>query len=166
MNPRTESSILADAFESTRQLTRFYMSKLKGTDMFKEFYIDGQKLNSAYWIIAHLVWEENFLAVKALGGKPIETDWLEKFGFGSTMPTKEDVPPIEGVLSTWKVVHENSMNHLKIISDSEMDKENALGFSFAGSKSYRTVIHHLIRHEAMHTGHLSWICKLTGVETF
>jgi hypothetical protein len=46
-----------------------------------------------------------------------------------------------------------------------MEAENVLGFGFGGIKTNRMMVIHAIRHEAMHTGHLSWLCKINKVES-
>jgi hypothetical protein len=46
-----------------------------------------------------------------------------------------------------------------------LDKDNPAGFGFGGDNSYRMMIQHAIRHEAIHAGHLSWLCKLHGIQT-
>ncbi|GIV32777.1 MAG: hypothetical protein KatS3mg031_0312 [Chitinophagales bacterium] len=166
MSGKTEPQYLADAFESVRQLTRWYISKLKGVDLFHEFELEGKKLNCAYWIIAHLVWAENFLLLRALGGEAKTWPWLERFALGSAMPdNRSALPDIKTLLNAMKETHHASMLHVRGLSQEMLNRENPFGLAFGQDNSYRMMIHHAIRHEAMHTGHLSWLCKLYGLST-
>jgi len=165
MTTRTEANVLADAYESVRALTRWYLSKMKEVDMFKEFEVDDKKLNSAYWVMAHLVWAENFLLLRALGGKPVDLPWLDQFGISSTPVKRDTLPEVKHVLDEWKAVHVTAMTHVRSLPDDLLATDNPAGFGFAGDNSYRMMIQHAIRHEAMHTGHLSWLCKLYGIKT-
>lgn len=163
---RTEANILADSYESVRLLTKWYISKLKEADMHKEFVVEETKLNSACWIVAHLIWAENFLLLQALGGKAFEFPWLQKFGIGATPPeSKSDVPEVKQLLEAWKEVHPAAMLHVRSLPDEMLVKDNPMGIGFGGDNSHRMMIQHAIRHEAMHTGHLSLLCKLYGIKT-
>ncbi|MDZ4847200.1 MAG: DinB family protein [Chitinophagales bacterium] len=163
---RTEANILADNYESVRLLTKWYISKLKDVDMKKEFIVEGKSLNSAYWLVAHLIWAENFLLLQALGGKSTDIPWLEKFKIGSKLSElNKDVPEVKQLLEAWKEIHPAAMQHVRSLSDETLAKDNPMGFGFGGDNSHRMMIQHAIRHEAMHTGHLSWLCKLYGVGT-
>jgi hypothetical protein len=73
----TESRVLADAFQSVRNLTKMYLSKLEGLDIDKRFDINGKKLNSVRWLAGHIVWSEHYLLIEGLDGKPVEIPWLE-----------------------------------------------------------------------------------------
>ena len=165
MQQNLESNALAAVFQSTRELTRFYISKLKDTDPFHEFSVNDIKLNSAYWIVNHLIWAENYLLLESLEGPKMDLPWLNDFGFGSQIIVNKDMQPLKEVLNVMKQVHQLSINHIKTISADELEKPNAIGFGFGGENSKRMMIHHAIRHESLHTGHLSWICKLNGIKT-
>lgn len=163
---RTEAIALADTYESVRALTRWYFSKLKDVDMAKQFEVEGHKLNSAYWILAHLIWAENFLLIQALGGKPFEYSWLSKYAIGTPCPEHtQDLPGVKQLFDIWKEVHPAAMQHVRSLSDEILATNNPLDMGFGGDNSYRMMIQHAIRHEALHTGHLSWLCKLYGIGT-
>ena len=164
MTQKSEAQILAHCFENTRQLTRFYLSKLKDTDMRKEFEIEGTKLNSAYWLTGHLVWAEYFLVLKVLKGPKIDIPWIKRFGFGTPLEG-DDLPDLKEIFATWKNVHQLVMEHISSIKDEELDDENELGVAFGDDKTKRMIIHHVIRHEAAHAGHLGWVAKLNEVHT-
>ena len=163
---KTEANFLADAFESTRQLSKWYLSKLKDVDMRLQFTSNGITLNSAYWLVGHLVWAENFLLLKCLGGKPIEAPWLEEFALGSKLTDDEKrLPEVKEILDKWKEVHAAAMQHVRSLPDEILSQDNPLGMGFGGDNSYRMILHHAIRHEGIHAGQLSWLCKLHHVQT-
>jgi hypothetical protein len=103
------------------------------------------------------------LILQSTGGEALNIDWLEKVTLGSPHDTSL-LPDTKEVLTTLKNVHEISMNHLATLSNATLDEPNLTGISF-GSDTIRCIIQHAIRHEATHAGHLSWICKLNGINT-
>ena len=166
MSQKTEAHVLADTFENTRALTRWYISKLKDVDMKQEFEVNGKKLNSAYWILLHLVWSENFLLLQCLDGKGFEIPWFEHVSIGKKLSMQTaGLPEVKEVLNVWKDVHATAMQHVRGLSDETLEKENHFVVGFAGDSSKRMAIHHAIRHEGLHIGQLAWLCKLYGIET-
>lgn len=162
---RSEGIILADVMDKTRQLSLFYFSQLKGKDLYKTFQSEEVELNSAFWIFAHLTVTENFLLLRSTGGELIKFSWAKQFGIGSTVPTREECPPLQEVLETSREVHERAINHLRTLSDEALKKPTTTGVTFGGEDSIRSIIMHAIRHEGAHAGHLGWLCKLHGVKT-
>jgi len=163
MSHRTEAEILADTLDFTRGLNKWYLSLLKGTDMKHQFELNGIKLNSPLWIVAHLAWAENFLILQSTGGKPFEYGWLQHFTLGAT-PDESQLPELKEALDAMKAIHEVSLAHIKTLTDAQLDEPTLTGVNF-GVDSKRRVIQHAIRHEGTHSGHLGWICKLQGVRT-
>ncbi len=163
---KTESQILAEVLESTRFITRFYLSQLKGTNQFNEFEVEGRKLNSWYWILGHLTWSENLLGLKLLNGPAFEVDWLPGFKIGNPLAErKEGLPDLKELFALHKDVHLATIEHINSLPDEELNEDNESGVSFDGDASKRQIIHHVIRHESIHTGQLGWLCKLFGIET-
>ena len=166
MAGKTEGQILAEVLDNTRQLTRWYISLLKGYDPFKQFVVDGKQLNSAYWLIGHLAWTQNNMLLKTTGGKAMDIPWEKHFGFGKALDKDaEGLPGIKEILDTLKELQQRSVDHLRQITPEELDEPNPGGIAFGGDSSKRMMVHHVIRHEGVHAGHLSWICKLHGVKT-
>jgi len=163
MSQRTEAEILADTLDFTRGLNKWYLSLLKGTDMKHRFELNGPKLNSPLWIVAHLAWSENFLILKSTGGKPLEYAWLQHFTLGAT-PDENQLPELKEALDALKAIHEASLAHIRKLTDARLDESTLTGVNF-GVDSKRRVIQHAIRHEGTHSGHLGWICKLQGVKS-
>jgi uncharacterized damage-inducible protein DinB len=160
----TESKILADVFQSVRNLTNFYISQFKDLNVFERLEFKGRKFNSAYWIIGHLVWSEHSLIIEGLGGQPMKIPWLEKFQIGSKPENLYTSPSYEEILQTLEKVHSNAINLIQSLSDEELDQPNLIEATFGGKNTKRAVVIHAIRHEPMHTGQLSWILKTHDIE--
>ncbi len=160
-----EAMVLSDTFQKTRDLTRWYLSLLKNSDPLKQWEVNGQRLNSIIWLASHITWAENFLILKGTGGRLVELDWIEHYNISSKGDLHHAEHNMKTVMEAMKEVHEKAMAQLLTITDEDMDTENALGFGFGGIKTKRIIVQHAIRHEAMHTGHLSWLCKINKVET-
>ena len=161
----SEAVLLADTFQKVRDLTKWYFSLLKDADPYMQWETNGKKLNSAAWLAGHLVWSEDFLIVKATGGKGADIPWLEHYKIGAEGSLHEEKPDMKTLLTALKAVHENATSHLLSLSNENLSEDNPLGFGFGGVKTKRMMIQHAIRHEAMHAGHLSWLCKINGVES-
>ncbi len=166
MQNKSEASVLLSVYENVRGLTKFFISKLGDTDINQVFEINGIKLNSIHWLIAHLAWTENELILKAVGNDDINLPWLEEYGFGSVPAEIKTVPDFESLLKVLDSIHERAVKILSALSAEDLDSDNHLDFSFAGSKCKRNLIMHAIRHEPMHVGQLTWAMKLSGNKTF
>jgi len=161
----TEAAVLANVMDKTRQLTGMYLNLLKDTDMHKVFEIDGKKLNSAFWLMAHLSVTENFLLLRSIGGENVKIPWARQFGLGSVPPAEADCPPLDEIKAVFNDIHQKSIKHVATLESSSLDADNLIGFEFLGEKTVRSNIIHAIRHEGTHAGHLSWLCKLNGIKT-
>lgn len=164
MSTPTEAQVLAQVVDRTRQYTRFYAGLLKGQDMHRVFHCEGQPLNTAYWLVAHLATSQNGLLLRATGGPFEKFSWAKHFTLGTGGLPPEQCPPFEEVWATFKAVHERVMQHLPSLSAEQLDAPNITGLDAIGA-TVRDVITHAARHEALHTGHLSWLCKLYGLRT-
>jgi uncharacterized damage-inducible protein DinB len=165
MTKKSEAQILADAYEFSRGLTKYYFSKLDGLDLNQNLEINGKKMNSPHWIAAHLVWTEHFLLIEGLGAPgEFNIPWLEQYGFGSDPEKITDKPEYDEILKKLEEVHEAAMKHLKSLTDEQLEEPNGINANFGGVNNKRNVIKHAIRHEPMHTGQISWILKANGVK--
>lgn len=160
-----ESSTLAGVMDKTRQITLLYLDKLKETDLHHVFEINGNRLNSAFWIMAHLPVTQNYLMLRATGGEHVKIPWARQFGQGSTPPIPSEFPSLDEVKGVMKEVHEKSLAHVRGLAPGILEQPNLAGFEFPGVKTVRDVIVHAIRHEGTHAGHLGWLCKLHGIKT-
>jgi uncharacterized damage-inducible protein DinB len=160
-----EARVLHDTFKKTRDLTKWYLSLLKNVAPEEELNFNGIKLNSIYWLGAHLVWAENFLIVTTTGGTAVNLPWLGHYKLGCDGTLHEGHGNFKSVLDDWKQVHENAMQHLLSITNEQMHQPNPLGLSFGADNTNRMMIMHAIRHESTHVGQLGWLCKLHGIQT-
>lgn len=166
MQNKSEASVLLSVYENVRGLTKFFISNLGDTDINQVFEINGIRLNSIHWLIAHLAWTENELILKAVGNDDINLPWLEEYGFGTVPAEIKTSPDFETLLKALDSTHEKAVKILSTLSEEELDRDNHLDISFAGSKCKRNLIMHAIRHEPMHIGQLTWAMKLSGKKTF
>ena len=162
---QNESIILWDTFQKVRDLTKWYFSLLKEVDGRQEWEVNGEKLNSPLWMASHLVWAENFLTIVGTGGEGLDLAWLDHYRLGGDGSIHDEKHDMRTALEALKQVHEKAAMHVASLSDEKLDAPNALGFGFGGLKTNRILIQHAVRHEAMHTGHLSWLCKINKVKT-
>ena len=160
---RTEGQVLADVLEKVRELSNKFIAPFKDLDLNKPLSIDGTKFNTAYWIVAHLVWAEHFIIIKGVAGENMNIDWLDDFCFGSNPDEIKNRPAYEIILAKLDEVHAKSIDIIRNLNDEELDAENHIGAAFGASKSKRNLIMHAIRHEPMHIGQLSWILKTNGI---
>ncbi len=162
----TTAQVLADQMDTTRELTRWYLSKLKETDPMKQFEVEGKKLNNWYWVVAHVAWAQHYLVINGTGGTPLpEFEDLAAFSIGNSFTTNHAKWDVKELVDVFKKVHNYSTEHLRSLSDEQLVLDNHLGFSFSNDMSQKAIIMHAIRHEGTHTGHLGLLCKLFEVKT-
>lgn len=168
MDPKTELATLRNMMDATRQLAHFALKKLAGkeTDFQKRFEMEGRKMNSVYWTVAHLAWGENNLILRSTGGPNPELPWLKMFGMGKSADEGENCGvPYADIYAGFKKVHHLSMDHLATLDPANLDAENKLQWEVLGAKTMRNTIMHHIRHENNHIGQLLWLVNLHGVKT-
>ena len=164
--PRTETHILADMMDNTRNLTRFYISNLKNVDPYTPIEFGGKTFNSIYWLTAHLIWAEDNLIVAGTGAPSVAPEWIKHYHLGADGSLHTGHSDYKSLLTDMKRVHEEAMNYLKNLDDSILDKDNAFNLHFGdGDISNRFIIMHAIRHEGTHIGNLAWMCKMNEVKT-
>jgi hypothetical protein len=162
----TELSTLREIIQRSRELANYYIHKTKDKDVKKRFEADGKKLNSIYWLVAHMTWGQNNLVLRSTGGPNPELPWLKFFGIGKDAEEGEqNGPSYEEVLAGFQKVHELSMAHLENLDPALLDAENKLNYEVMGAKTMRATLIHHIRHEGIHTGHLSVNASLHQVKT-
>ena len=161
-----ELSTIREIIHRTRELAHFYLKKMDGVDVKKQFECEGKKLNSVYWLVAHMAWAENNLIIRSTGGPNPELKWLKLFALGK--PADEGHmggPSWEEVYAGFKKVHELSMAHLEQLDPALLDSTNKIDWEIMGSKTMRATLVHHIRHENNHVGQLGWLAKLHGAKT-
>jgi len=165
MSNMSESIVLANVMDKTREITLRYLDLLQGGDMYKVFESEGKPLNSAVWIMSHLPVTQNFLMLRSTGAEHVKIPWARLVGLGSTPPEKDQYPPLDEIRSVMNEVHAKSLAHVRTLDADQLNQPNTSGFNFMGIHTFRDVIIHTIRHEGTHTGHLGWLCKLQGIKT-
>lgn len=159
------NSILAEIVDNTRDLAHFYIAKFDENNWFNEPEINGKKLNSFAWNLCHIAWAQNFLILQACSDKAITVDWFNSFAINTIPPARDKYPAIEDIKKVLNQVHVISMDVLNSISTQELQKQNNTQLLFKKGNSKLHIINHHIRHEAMHIGHLSTLCKIFDVKT-
>lgn len=162
---KTETQTLVEMLEMSRGLTKYYLKKLEGKDIYKVFEVEGKELNSILWLIAHLTVSENWLLLVCTGGEKVSIPWARQFGLGSTIPVKEDYPPVDEIMSKFEEVHKACINYVSSLSDEDLQKPTTNGVTLGGEDTVSSIIKHAVRHEGSHAGHLGWLCKLFDVKT-
>jgi uncharacterized damage-inducible protein DinB len=162
---KNESAVLWDTFQKTRDLTKWYFSLLKEADPLKRWEVNGAQLNSILWLASHLAWAENFIAFKGTCGKGVDIAWLDHYKLGADGSLHNEAHTMRAALDAIKTVHEQTGAHVLTLTDEQLEAGNAYGMGFGGLSNNRILLQHLIRHEAMHTGHLSWLAKFNKVES-
>lgn len=161
----TETELLALAIDRTRGYARYYLSHLKDVDPHRVFELNGVRSNTAFWIVAHMTVSQNGLLLISTGGPFEKFSWAKHFQLGGTPPTRELCPPFDEVRAMFKQVHEKALAHVATLTTEQLDAPHHGKVSVAGIVTVRDSIIHHLRHENLHTGHLSWLCKLHGVKT-
>jgi hypothetical protein len=162
---RDKTEVLVEAIEEVRNLTLFYLSRLNGTDYFREFEMEGQRFNSTAWTIAHLTWAEDFLILRAITGEGSGLKWTDQFRIGAPRPELNLYPSFEEIFNGFSEVHLKSMDVLMGMIDEDLEKTNKINLKFQKGDNVKVCLMHHLRHEASHGGHLSWLCKLNGIKT-
>ena len=161
---KTEAQTLAEMMSQTRKLGKFYIGKLKGVDPLKEFEVEGKKLNCVLWTLAHMTWAEDALLLKTLDGPSPNIPWLGRFRTATDSSLKTDWPALDEVMRCMEQVHDVSLKFISSFDDSVLNEPAYIEVTDWNTDK-RHVIMHAIRHEGVHIGHLSWLCKLHGIKT-
>lgn len=162
---KSEAQIIAELLDNARDLTNYYLEKLKDKDKHKVFEANGKKLNNVIWLIAHITVSENWLVFVCTGHEHVKIPWARQFGLGSTIPSKSESPPFNEVLDYYNKVHLKAIDYINSLTSEDLNKPTINGVKFGGEDSVRAILKHAIRHETTHTGHLSWLCKLFDEKT-
>jgi hypothetical protein len=161
---KQESHVLSEVFNSTRGLTKYFISQLDKDKLENRHKLDTVELNSAYWIISHLVWAEYTLALRSLNGPVLDIPWINHYRIGSEGTLLDDRPAFGELMAIFDQVHDLAQEHIRSLTTEQLDEVITLE-NIGWEATVRRTIHHAIRHEGSHIGHLSWICKLDGIKT-
>jgi hypothetical protein len=162
MSHPSEPQILASVLDNTRALTLFYLQQVEDVDKSRSFTVGDFQTNSIHWIIAHLAWAEDALILRGVGDQGISVPWFELFRFGLPRPPLDKYPPFSETLEVLQRVHQTALNFLNSLPREALDQPNKFGRKILGQDSNRILIHHCIRHEGCHAGHLGWLVRMHG----
>ena len=161
---KTEAQILAEVLSQTRKLGKFYIGKLKDVDPLKEFEVEGKKLNCVLWTLAHMTWAENELLLETLSGPAMNIPWFSDFRSFTDSSSKTDWPALDEVMNCMEEVHNSALKFISSLDDSVLNEAIYITI-LDWNTDKRHAIMHAIRHDGLHIGHLTWLCKLHGIKT-
>lgn len=155
--------LLCDALDNQRGLTKWYLRKIPQEMLAERIDVNGTKLNSPLWLVAHLIWTDYNIGMLPLGYGKEPEKWINAVGFGSTGEMPTDAPSIEDIFSKFDEVHQEKLAFLKTLNDAVLDQ--AFAITSLGFKNNYYALLHLLRHEGVHTGGIATFCKLKGIKT-
>jgi hypothetical protein len=88
--------------------------------------------------------------------------WFELFRLGAPQPPINTFPPFEETLRVLHQVHQATLSFLHTLPPEGLDQQNKFGRKIMGQDSNRILIHHCLRHEGCHAGHLGWLLRMHG----
>lgn len=154
---------IKDSIVWAQGLANWYFKLLKDVDVYHQFEVNEQKLNSVYWLAAHLACSENELVLKGIFAPSHSANWLSKFDYGQVYTN--DGPPWNEVKQVAREIHQMSLAAIDNLTDADLEKENGSGVGFGEKPTIRLTLIHHARHVATHCGQLGWIAKLNGIKT-
>ena len=161
----TESTFLADMMRHAHFMTQSHMRTLETVDMHMRFSAGDKELNSAYWLFAHMTVSQNWLILRGTNGPFQKFSWAKLFNIGTTPPPIEECPPFEEVKAKLEEIQRLSLEHVESLDETALSQPHNAMMQLPGGNNMRDIIKHHIRHESMHNGQLSWLCKLHGIKT-
>ncbi len=161
----TEAHFLADMMRHAHDMTQSNVRKLENVDLHRRFNADGKELNSAYWLFAHMTVSQNWLVLRGTNGPFQKFSWAKLFNLGTTPPPIEECLPFDEVKAKLEEIQQLSVQHVETLDEAALSLPHNAIMQLPGGNTMRDVIKHHIRHESMHNGQLSWLCKLHGIKT-
>jgi uncharacterized damage-inducible protein DinB len=157
-----EPVIIADVFDRARALNRWYLRKFSDEQRLIRPRLGEHTFNSARWIAAHLTWAEANLLLRSTGGQVPAIPWLDAYAIGSDAEKAErSAPSMADIEAAMDEVHQLALAHVRSLDPDTLGEP----FGLPMFKTRRDGLYHAIRHEATHTGHLSWLAKMLGIPT-
>jgi hypothetical protein len=160
-----EAEYLAGLLNNTRVLAYFYLDKLNNADWFEQFEIQGNRVNSVAWNLAHMAWAQNFFVLVATGNTAVNIRWLDLFKIGSDPVPQALYPSRQDILSAFENIHTLALHQVRTMRKEQFDEPNFIDLKFKNGQSQRLAIHHHLRHEGTHIGHLAMLAKMHGIHT-
>ena len=160
-----ETEHIANLIDFTRRYSHWYISKISPKQARIRLEVDGHRLHSPFWIVAHLSWTQQAI-VRLAGGPEVQPVWLNYFRIHSSFEEKMHAEiDYETIIDLFNKTHQSTLEFVRNLDDAILDEvvDDASWQDFFKNK--RIALQHLIRHEAYHTGQLGWFCKIMDIET-
>jgi uncharacterized damage-inducible protein DinB len=161
----TEAQTWIYMLQKTREQTLGYLTKLSEENLHQPFQLEGCRINSIFWISAHLAVSANFLLLHTTGAERVKLPWARAYGLGGNGLPENEAPPIAEVLEALNEIQKRAESFIGPMTDTDFAKPTVTGTNFGGEDSLRSIISHHIRHENAHAGQLGLICKALGKPT-
>ncbi len=158
----TEATTLAILMDRSHKAILEAFRQLEGQDLHRRFEVGQQRLNSAYWILAHLCGSQNWLVLRGSVGPFSKYSWAKHFGMGSTGDVPAEAPSVEKFLAIYEEVHQASMAHVLTLDHDALSAPHQAVMQLPAGTDVRTIIMHHILHESGHCGQLALLCSLYG----
>src|ERR1700740_2884891 len=119
-----EGEYLTGLLNNTRVLAYFYLDKLNETDWYAQFDVNGNRINSVAWNLAHMAWAQNFFVLVASGNQSVCLRWLALFKIGSEPPTVSLYPNKEDLLAAFENIHTLALHQVRTMTKEQFDEPN------------------------------------------
>jgi len=163
MNP--EAQVISAILHNARRLSKWYLSFLPDEKMYHRFEVNGQKLNSPYWIMAHMAQTEGSIIME-MGGPSLPSNWPKDFRLGSQVTDRQqDWPSVDELKMHFSSIHKAAGGYIKGLSTEHLDQDYPNVAFHVVFKTNREALYHIIRHESYHAGHVGLNCKMHGIKT-
>ncbi|MBK6836171.1 MAG: DinB family protein [Bacteroidetes bacterium] len=160
-----ESEYLAGLVNNNRVLAYFYLESMNKSNWYQRFTVNGQEINSVAWNLAHMAWAQNYLILVATGNNSVNIKWFDLFKIGSPPAPLELYPNQQDIMTAFESIHQLALHQINQMKEEEFDEPNLINLKFKNGSSKRLAIHHHLRHEGSHIGHLALLAKMHGVKT-
>ena len=162
---KSELQIISDITHNTRRLTNWYFRFLKEDQFFHRWQLGEKKINSPYWIMAHLASTQGSI-INMMGGPAMPEDWPRDFTLGSqTTDWQEHWPDLEFVRQTFSAVHKAASKYILALGTEQLDLDFPNANYHRIFRTNRDALYHIIRHEGYHCGQIGLICKMHNIDT-
>lgn len=160
MGERVE--VIAEQFERMR---RYTLMVLEHTDRARWFEMPPGCPTHVGWEVGHITWAQAIHALKNVGRQatvePVPEKWGELFGKGSVaVADAKAYPGMEEILRVFDATFARTMQVLRALREEELDEVTSHTTGLVRNKL--DLLYFLMRHEAIHTGHIAVVRRMWG----
>lgn len=161
----TQSELLAEQLDATRDWTLKLIADLKGDDWHKQ---PGPGLAHPLFLCGHLAVAENLLVhVRCLKSSVLDESFAAHFAIGGPVKSTSEhtYPSTESVLEIMHDVHRKTLAAIRGMSDALLAEPAYAADGRSPHPHYRDkrgAVAHCSRHEAFHAGQIAMIRRLLG----